>query len=84
MADNRVAILGIIVEDSRSVEALNDLLHGYKDWIIGRMGLPYRERGINIISIIMDAPMTEISSLSGKIGMLDGVTCKAAYSKVLE
>ena len=82
MDDRRVAILGIIVEDPESADALNMLLHECKEWIIGRMGIPYRERNINIISIVMDAPETVISALSGKIGMLKGVTCKATYSKL--
>lgn len=82
MEENRVALLGIIVEDPESAEALNALLHQYKDYIIGRMGLPYRQRHINIISLVLDAPSDVISSLSGKVGMLPGVSCKALYSKV--
>ena len=82
MEENRVALLGVIVEDPGSAEALNALLHQYKDYIIGRMGLPYRQRHINIISLVLDAPSDVISSLSGKVGMLPGVSCKALYSKV--
>ena len=82
MEENRVALLGVIVEDPESAEALNALLHQYKDNIIGRMGLPYRQRHINIISLVLDAPSDVISSLSGKVGMLPGVSCKALYSKV--
>lgn len=82
MEENRVALLGVIVEDPESAEALNALLHQYKDYIIGRMGLPYRQRHINIISLVLDAPSDIISSLSGKVGMLPGVSCKALYSKV--
>lgn len=82
MEENRVALLGVIVEDPESAEALNALLHQYKDHIIGRMGLPYRQRHINIISLVLDAPSDVISSLSGKVGMLPGVSCKALYSKV--
>ena len=82
MEENRVALLGVIVEDPESAEALNALLHQYKDYIIGRMGLPYRQRHINIISLVLDAPSDVISSLSGKVGMLPGVPCKALYSKV--
>ncbi|HIR08958.1 MAG TPA: iron-only hydrogenase system regulator [Candidatus Avoscillospira stercoripullorum] len=82
MEENRVALLGVIVEDPESAEALNALLHQYKDYIIGRMGLPYRQRHINIISLVLDAPSDVISSLSGKVGMLPGVSCKALYSKV--
>ena len=80
--ENRVALLGLVVEDPESVEPLNQLLHQYKDYIIGRMGLPYRERGISIISIVLDAPGDVISSLAGKAGMLPGVTSKAVYSKL--
>ena len=82
MEENRVALLGIILEEPDSVEALNALLHQYKDYIIGRMGLPYRERQICIISIMLDAPQDAISSLAGKVGMLPGVSCKAIYSKL--
>ena len=82
MEENRVALLGVIVEDPESAEALNALLHQYKDYIIGRMGIPYRQRHINIISLVLDAPSDVISSLSGKVGMLPGVSCKALYSKV--
>lgn len=82
--ENRVALLGLIVEDSDSVEALNGLLHQYKDYVIGRMGLPYRQRGVSIISVVMDAPGDAISSLSGKIGQLKGVSCKVIYSKLPE
>jgi putative iron-only hydrogenase system regulator len=78
----RVAIVGIIVEDSDSVEKLNRVLHDYGDYIIGRMGLPYRQRGINIISIAVDAPQDIISALSGKLGKLPGISTKTLYAKV--
>ncbi len=78
----RVAVMSIIVEDPARVEALNALLHEYGLYIIGRMGIPYRERGISIISIALDAPMNAISSLAGKIGALPGVSVKTAYSGV--
>lgn len=80
--ETRVAIIGIIVEDGASVETLNNILHDYAKYIIGRMGLPYREKGINIISIAIDAPQDIISALSGKLGRLPGVSTKALYSKV--
>lgn len=80
--ETRVAVMSIIVENGTSVEAINSLLHEYGDCIIGRMGLPYRKRGINIISIALDAPQNTISSLSGKIGNLPGVSVKTAYSSV--
>ena len=79
--ETRVALLSIIVENPASVEALNDLLHQYSQYIIGRMGIPYREKGLSIISIAMDAPQDKISALSGKIGRLPGVSAKATYSK---
>ncbi len=80
--ETRVAIIGIIVEDKNSVGALNELLHEYGEIIIGRMGLPYRERKISIISIAVDAPQDTIAALSGKIGNLPGVSAKTAYSNV--
>ena len=81
---NRVALLGIVVDDPDSAEALNKLLSEYRDFIVGRMGIPYRSREINLISIVIDAPQDAISALTGKIGMLKGVTAKALYSKVGE
>ena len=80
--ETRLANIAIIVEKEESVERLNQILHKYGSYIIGRMGIPHKERGVNIISIVIDAPQNEISSLSGKLGMLDGVTAKAVYSKV--
>ena len=80
--ETRLAYIAIIVEKQDSVERLNQILHKYGSYIIGRMGIPHKERGVNIISIAIDAPQNEISSLSGKLGMLDGVTAKAVYSKV--
>ena len=80
--ETRLANIAIIVEQEESVERLNQILHKYGSYIIGRMGIPHKERGVNIISIAIDAPQNEISSLSGKLGMLDGVTAKAVYSKV--
>lgn len=78
----RVAVIGIIVENKDSVQELNAILHEYGEYIIGRMGVPYRARGINVISVAIDAPQTEISALSGKIGSLAGVSAKTAYSKL--
>ena len=79
----RVALIGIIVENTDSVERLNQLLHEYGPYIIGRMGIPYRKRGINIISVAIDAPQPVISALSGQIGSLPGVSAKTAYSSVI-
>lgn len=79
----RVAVMGIIVEDVSSVEMLNALLHEYGKFIIGRMGLPYKQKNINIVSIAIDAPQDVISALSGKIGKLSGISVKTAYSNVI-
>ena len=78
----RVAIAAIIMEDPDSVATLNELLHQYSPYIIGRMGIPYKARGISIISIAMDAPQDVISALTGKIGRLKGVTAKTTYASV--
>ena len=80
--ETRLANIAIIVEKEESVERLNQILHKYGSYIIGRMGIPHKERGVNIISIAIDAPQNEISSLSRKLGMLEGVTSKAVYPKV--
>ncbi len=79
--EKRVALVGIIVENPESVAKLNSLLHEYGIYIIGRMGIPRPEKGMNIISVVMDAPQEVISALSGKIGMLSGVTSKVIYGK---
>ncbi len=81
--ETRVAVMSIIVEKGETVEKLNAVLHDYGEFIIGRMGIPYREKKINIISIAIDAPQDTISALSGKIGRLDGVSVKTAYSGVI-
>ncbi len=78
----RVAVMSIIVEKPETVERLNALLHEYGEWIIGRMGIPYRRRQVNIISIAIDAPQDTISALAGKVGKLDGVQVKTAFSGV--
>ena len=82
--ETRVAIVGIVVENADSVSALNDLLHEYSRYIIGRMGVPYKERGISLISVMVDGPADKISALSGRIGQLSGITSKAVYSKLPE
>ena len=82
MEQTRVAILAIVVENPEQVEPLNQILHQYRQHIIGRMGIPYEKKEISLISIAVDAPADIISALSGKIGTLDGVTAKAVYSKV--
>ena len=81
--DTRVAVMGIIVENKDSVSQLNELLHEYGDIIIGRMGIPYKERGISVVSIAVDAPQDTISALSDRIGKLTGISVKTAYSNVI-
>lgn len=81
--ETRVAVMSIIVENTESVEQLNTLLHQHGQYIIGRMGLPYRKRGISIISIALDAPQNITAALSGRIGSLPGVSVKTAYSSVI-
>lgn len=82
--ENRVAVISIIVNNGSTVDELNSILHDYSDFIIGRMGIPYREKNINIISIAIDAPQDKIAALSGKIGKLNGISVKTAYSGVVE
>ncbi len=81
--ETRVAVMSIIIEDAETVEKLNSLLHEFGEYIIGRIGIPYRKRNINIISIALDAPQNTISALAGKIGTLPGVSVKTAYSGVV-
>lgn len=81
--ETRVAVMSIIVENPNMVEQLNSLLHEYSDYIIGRMGIPYRKRRISIISIALDAPQNTISALAGKVGSLSGIQVKTAYSSVI-
>ncbi len=82
MENARVAVIGIIVENPEKAEELNKILHEFRDCVVGRMGIPYRQKGINIITLVVDAPHDVISSLSGKIGMLKGISSKTVYSKV--
>ena len=78
--DTRVAVMSIIVENGDMVEKLNGILHEYGEFIIGRMGIPYRKRRVNIIAIALDAPQNTISAMAGKIGCLNGISVKTAYS----
>ncbi len=80
--ETRVAVMSIIVENGEMVEKLNSILHEYGEFIIGRMGIPYRKRKVSIISIALDAPQNTISALAGKIGALRGIHVKTAYSSV--
>ncbi|MDO4414885.1 MAG: iron-only hydrogenase system regulator [Erysipelotrichaceae bacterium] len=79
--DTRIAVIAIIVEDRSSSKQMNDILHEYGDYIIGRMGIPYRSKGISLVSVAIDAPNEIISALCGKLGNVQGLTAKAAYSK---
>ena len=81
--ESRVAVMSIIVEDGEMAQAVNQLLHEYGEYIIGRMGIPYRKRKVNIISVALDAPQNTISALSGKVGSLKGISVKTAYSGVI-
>lgn len=80
--ETRIAVLSIIVEDVEETAQLNDIIHEFAQYVVGRMGIPYREKGINIISLVVDAPQNAINTLSGRIGRLKGVTSKATYAKV--
>ncbi|WP_294155655.1 TM1266 family iron-only hydrogenase system putative regulator [uncultured Clostridium sp.] len=79
--DNRIALIGIIVEDLENIEKLNNTLHEYGKYIIGRMGIPYKEKDVCVISVVIDASNDVISSLSGKLGMIKGISVKTMYSK---
>ena len=81
--DTRVAVMSIIVENADAVEKINAILHEHGEFIIGRMGIPYRKRSVNIIAIALDAPQNTISALSGKVGSLKGISVKTAYSSVV-
>ena len=80
--ETRIALIGIVVENKESAKKLNDILHDYGDYIVGRMGIPYPKRNISVISIIIDAPGDTISALSGKLGMVPYVNIKTVYSKL--
>ena len=82
MEESRVTVVSIIVKDEEASEAVNKLLHEYRQYIVGRMGIPYRQRQMSIISVVMDAPGEVTSALSGKLGMLKGVSSKTIYSKI--
>ena len=81
--ETRVAVMSIIVENPDAVEGLNAILHAYGDFIIGRMGIPYRKRKISIISIALDAPQDTLSALAGKIGSIQGISVKTAYCGII-
>ena len=80
--ENRVSVISIIIEDADAAPRVNDLLHENRNYVIGRMGIPYKERGVSIISVVMDAPGAVTSALSGKLGMKKGVTTKTLTAKL--
>ena len=80
MENTRVTLIGIIVENTEAAARINGLLHEYGEYIIGRMGIPYHEKQMNIISVVMDAPQEKVSALSGKLGMIPGVSTKCLYA----
>ena len=82
--ETRVAVISIIVEKTENIAAVNDILHKYCDYVIGRMGIPYKKKNINIISIAIDAPQDIINTMTGLLGKIDGITAKAAYSKITD
>lgn len=82
--ETRVALIGIMVEKNEQIETLNHLLSQYGEYIIGRMGIPYQQKGVSLISIAMDAPADKISALSGKIGRLNGISAKVIYQKSIQ
>ncbi|MER2150390.1 MAG: TM1266 family iron-only hydrogenase system putative regulator [Candidatus Limivicinus sp.] len=79
--ENRIAAVSVIVEDPESVEALNGILHGYSAYVIGRMGIPYREKDVSVICLVLDAPTDTVNALTGKLGRLNGITARAVYSQ---
>lgn len=79
--ENKIGVLAVIVEDFDKVERVNELLHEARDYIVGRLGVPYRKRGVSVISVVIDAPSEAVNALSGKLGMLKGVTCKVLLTK---
>ena len=80
--ESRVSVISIMVKDEEAAGAVNELLHEYRQYVVGRMGIPYRERGISIISVVLDAPGDAVSSLSGKLGMIAGVSAKTLTAKM--
>ena len=80
--ETRLALIGIVVENNESAKKINDILHEYGEYIVGRMGIPYRKRNVSVISIVIDAPSDLISALAGKLGMIPDVNIKTVYSKL--
>ena len=80
--ETRLALIGIVVENNESAKKINDILHEYGEYIVGRMGIPYRKRNVSVISVVIDAPSDDISALAGKLGMIPDVSIKTVYSKL--
>ena len=81
MSENRVAVVSIVVENTENSDKLNALLHENGEYIIGRMGIPYKQKGISVLSVVMDAPVEVVNALTGKLGMIEGVSAKTLFSK---
>lgn len=81
-SENRISVLSIVVEDTESAAKINELLHTFDKYIVGRLGIPYKEKAVSVICVVMDAPPAAVSSLSGKIGRLNGVSVKTVTSKL--
>ena len=81
MSANRIALLGIIISDGNAVETVNRLLHEYSEFVVGRMGLPMRDRGVNTITLVLDAPQDAVNALTGKLGRVSGVAAKALFGR---
>lgn len=79
--ENKIAVLAVIVNDNNAVEKVNAILHEFREFVVGRMGIPYRQKNVNIISVVLDAPATSINALSGKLGMIEGVSSKVLTAK---
>ena len=79
--ENKIAVLAVIVNDNNAVEKVNALLHEFREFVVGRMGIPYRQKNVNIISVVLDAPVASINALSGKLGMIEGVSSKVLTAK---
>lgn len=82
MEETRISVLSVIVENKNSTERLNAYLSGFGEYVIGRMGIPYREKGVSVISVVLDAPVSVVNALTGKIGSLDGVSAKSLFGKI--
>ena len=82
MEENRLCVLSAVVEDRSSAGKLNEYLSEYGDYIVGRMGIPYRERGVSVLCVVLDAPVAAVTALTGKIGSLNGVTAKTLFGKM--